>query len=86
MPGTNGRKVQMDGVLSQLKVLDLSRGIAGPMATMLLADHGARVTRIEPEKLDPPPLEAGVGKQQGTERAAAQAGHPAGHSASDGSR
>ena len=31
----------MTGVLADLKVLDLSWGIAGPMAGMLLADHGA---------------------------------------------
>jgi crotonobetainyl-CoA:carnitine CoA-transferase CaiB-like acyl-CoA transferase len=37
----------MAGVLDGLKVLDLSWGIAGPMATMMLADHGAEVTRIE---------------------------------------
>ncbi len=37
----------MAPVLDGIEVLDLSWGIAGPMATMLLADHGARVTRIE---------------------------------------
>ena len=41
------------GVLSGLEVLDLSWGIAGPMTGMLLADHGARVTRIEPPAGDP---------------------------------
>ncbi|WP_419825764.1 CaiB/BaiF CoA transferase family protein [Sphingomonas sp.] len=43
----------MTGVLSGLEVLDLTRGIAGPMTTMLLADHGARVTRILPPDGDP---------------------------------
>jgi crotonobetainyl-CoA:carnitine CoA-transferase CaiB-like acyl-CoA transferase len=38
----------MAGVLDGLKVLDLSWGIAGPMAGMLLCDHGAEVTKIEP--------------------------------------
>jgi crotonobetainyl-CoA:carnitine CoA-transferase CaiB-like acyl-CoA transferase len=38
----------MAGVLSGLKVLDLSKGIAGPMTTMLMGDHGAEVTRITP--------------------------------------
>ena len=43
----------MAGVLDGLKVLDLSWGIAGPMAAMLLADHGADVTRIERPHGDP---------------------------------
>ena len=43
----------MDGVLDGLEVLDLSWGIAGPMATMMLADNGARVTRIERPAGDP---------------------------------
>lgn len=38
----------MNGILSDLRVLDLSRGIAGPMTGMMLADHGADVIRIEP--------------------------------------
>jgi crotonobetainyl-CoA:carnitine CoA-transferase CaiB-like acyl-CoA transferase len=41
------------GVLDGIKVLDLSWGIAGPMTGMLLADHGARVTRIERPGGDP---------------------------------
>src|SRR5579859_7951330 len=41
------------GVLAGLEVLDLSWGIAGPMTTMLLADNGARVTKIEPPGGDP---------------------------------
>src|ERR1700704_1475272 len=41
------------GILDGLDVLDLSRGIAGPMTGMLLADHGARVTRIESPAGDP---------------------------------
>src|ERR1700746_163353 len=41
------------GILRGLEVLDLSSGIAGPMTGMLLADHGARVTRIERPGPDP---------------------------------
>ena len=43
----------MAGVLDDVKVLDLSWGIAGPMTGMLLADHGADVTRIERPGGDP---------------------------------
>src|ERR1700694_3732320 len=43
----------MSGVFDGLKVLDLSWDIAGPIATMLLADHGAQVTRIERPQGDP---------------------------------
>ncbi len=43
----------MAGVLAGVKVLDLSWGIAGPMTTMQMADHGADVTKIEPPGGDP---------------------------------
>src|ERR1700730_16303207 len=43
----------MAGVLDGVRVIDLSCGIAGPVATMLLADHGAEVTKIEPPEGDP---------------------------------
>ncbi len=43
----------MAGVLSGLKVVDLSWGIAGPMTAMLLGDHGADVIKIEPPGGDP---------------------------------
>ena len=43
----------MPGVLEGVDVLDLSWGAAGPIAGMLLADHGARVTKIEPPGGEP---------------------------------
>src|ERR1700733_1239193 len=38
----------MVGAFEDLRVLDLSWGMAGPMTTMFLADNGADVIRIEP--------------------------------------
>lgn len=42
-----------DGLLEALKVVDLSQGIAGPLATMILADQGAQVTKVEVPGGDP---------------------------------
>jgi crotonobetainyl-CoA:carnitine CoA-transferase CaiB-like acyl-CoA transferase len=53
VPPTDGEVTNMAAVLDGLKVLDLSWGIAGPMTGMLLADHGAQVTRIEAPGRDP---------------------------------
>jgi crotonobetainyl-CoA:carnitine CoA-transferase CaiB-like acyl-CoA transferase len=43
----------MNGLLDGVKVLDLSRAMAGPYATMLLGDYGADIIKIEePERGD----------------------------------
>lgn len=45
----------MAGLFDGLTVLDLTTGIGGPIATMMLADRGADVTRIEAPEPDPFP-------------------------------
>ena len=60
----------MAGVLEGIRVLDLSWGIAGPMATMLLADHGAQVTKIEPPGGDPTRTQLGYRVWQRGKRSA----------------
>jgi crotonobetainyl-CoA:carnitine CoA-transferase CaiB-like acyl-CoA transferase len=60
----------MTGALDGVTVLDLSWGVAGPIATMLLADNGARVTRIEPPGGDPFACQSGYAVWQRGKRSA----------------
>jgi crotonobetainyl-CoA:carnitine CoA-transferase CaiB-like acyl-CoA transferase len=44
----NHEQGQRQGPLAGKVVVDLSRALAGPHATMMLADMGARVVKVEP--------------------------------------
>jgi len=47
-----------DGILSDITVLDLSRGVAGPFCTKLLAGLGAEVVKVEPPETGDPSRQA----------------------------
>jgi crotonobetainyl-CoA:carnitine CoA-transferase CaiB-like acyl-CoA transferase len=50
---------QIGGILAGIRIVDLSEGIAGPVATMLLAEVGADVVKVEPSQPGSDRLEPG---------------------------
>jgi len=52
-PPDEDRPSAREGVFGGLRILDFSTGIAGPYATMFLADHGADVIKVETAAGDP---------------------------------
>ena len=40
------------GFVSDLRIIDISQGVAGPLASKLLADQGAEVIKVEPPEGD----------------------------------
>src|SRR5690606_37074605 len=46
------RTDMLPAILDDLKVLDLSEGLAGPICAKILADFGADVIKVEPPKGD----------------------------------
>jgi crotonobetainyl-CoA:carnitine CoA-transferase CaiB-like acyl-CoA transferase len=68
----------MGGLFDGLRVLDITNGIAGPLATMMFADRGADVIRIETPQPHPfPALDGGKVWGRGKRSAEFDLEHPA---------
>ena len=46
------KTIHKKGALNSIKIIDLTRVLSGPFCTMLLADMGAEVIKVEPPKGD----------------------------------
>ena len=53
MPTEPGRPHREEGILDGIRVIDCSEGIAGPVASLLLAEAGADVVKVETPEGDP---------------------------------
>jgi crotonobetainyl-CoA:carnitine CoA-transferase CaiB-like acyl-CoA transferase len=51
--GNSANTIVRSGPLKGLVVVDLTWGVAGPLATMFMADYGAEVIKVEPPGGDP---------------------------------
>jgi crotonobetainyl-CoA:carnitine CoA-transferase CaiB-like acyl-CoA transferase len=59
-----------EGILAGVRILDMSWGLAGPVATQLLAEVGADVIKIEPPAGDPARASAGFATWNRSKRGA----------------